>query len=185
MELSSAAIGVLLIVSIVLALVALGAAAAALTDQRRTRRAYEVFSRGSTDDVLTLLARHIDEVGALRDDVERIGWRADELRELVGAGVSRVGTVRYNAFEDMGGQLSFSVALLDERGNGILLTSINGRAETRTYAKTVTAGESRQPTSDEEQEAIAAALGHGGGARARGMRSRRYGRADIAARDAS
>jgi hypothetical protein len=62
--------------------------------------------------------------------------------------------VRYDALQEMGGQLSFSLALLNANGDGIVLTSINGRAETRTYAKTVVTGQGSQELSPEEVEAI-------------------------------
>jgi Protein of unknown function (DUF4446) len=62
--------------------------------------------------------------------------------------------VRYDALQEMSGQLSFSVALLNSQGDGIVLSSINGRAETRTYAKTVVAGRGAQELSPEEEEAI-------------------------------
>ncbi len=66
--------------------------------------------------------------------------------------------VRYDAFGDLAGALSFSAALLDDAGNGLVLSSINGRSETRTYAKGVTAGTSDVPLSPEEHEAIAEAF---------------------------
>jgi hypothetical protein len=65
--------------------------------------------------------------------------------------------VRYDALQEMSGQLSFSLALLNAQGDGIVLTSINGRAETRTYAKAVVAGKSAQQLSPEEEEAVHAA----------------------------
>jgi hypothetical protein len=55
----------------------------------------------------------------------------------------------------MGGRMSFSAALLDDAGDGLVLTSINGRSETRTYAKGVRAGASDHTMSPEEQQAIA------------------------------
>ena len=72
--------------------------------------------------------------------------------------VRHVGLLRYDAFEDVGGRLSFSCALLDDHGTGVVLTSINGRQETRVYAKPVTAGASSYNLSSEEQEAIRQAL---------------------------
>jgi hypothetical protein len=70
--------------------------------------------------------------------------------------------VRYDALQEMSGQLSFSMALLNAQGDGIVLTSINGRAESRTYAKAVVAGKAAQPLSPEEEEAVRAArLGKG------------------------
>lgn len=69
-----------------------------------------------------------------------------------------VGVTRYDAFEDMGGQMSFSAALLDDQGNGIVVTAINGRTEARTYAKMVEGGESDFTLSPEERQAITEAL---------------------------
>jgi hypothetical protein len=68
-----------------------------------------------------------------------------------------VALVRYDALKEMAGQLSFSIALLNAAGDGIVLTSINGRSETRTYAKTVAAGKGVQPLSPEEEESVRSA----------------------------
>jgi hypothetical protein len=62
--------------------------------------------------------------------------------------------VRYDAFGDMGGHLSWSMALLDDGGNGVVLTSIHGRSEARTYAKNIAAWSCEQQLSPEEEEAI-------------------------------
>ena len=67
------------------------------------------------------------------------------------------GMVRYNAFEGVGGEQSFSLALLDDSSNGVVLTGIFGHAETRVYAKPIEAGASRYLISPEENRAIEAA----------------------------
>jgi hypothetical protein len=70
--------------------------------------------------------------------------------------------VRYDALSEMSGQLSFSVALLNALGDGVVLSSINGRTETRTYAKVVRGGHGAQQLSPEEEQAVRAArLGQG------------------------
>jgi hypothetical protein len=70
--------------------------------------------------------------------------------------------VRYDALSEMSGQLSFSVALLNALGDGVVLSSINGRSETRTYAKVINQGAGTQPLSPEEEQAVRSArLGHG------------------------
>ena len=70
--------------------------------------------------------------------------------------------VRYDALHEMSGQLSFSVALLNAAGDGVVLSSINGRSETRTYAKVVLAGTGTQELSPEEEQAVRSArLGTG------------------------
>lgn len=89
-------------------------------------------------------------IEALRDEVEAL--RADARQTL-----RHLAVVRYDAFGDMGGQLSWSVALLDDVGDGLLLTSIHGRSEARTYAKNVTDWTCDQQLSPEESEAISTA----------------------------
>jgi len=68
-----------------------------------------------------------------------------------------VGVVRYDAFGDMGGRLSFSAALYDDDGDGLVISSINGRSETRTYAKPLIDLRSEHRLSPEEEQAISAA----------------------------
>ena len=73
-----------------------------------------------------------------------------------------VAIVRYDALSEMSGQLSFSLALLNALGDGVVVSSINGRAETRTYAKPVRAGKGTQELSPEETQAVhSARLGTG------------------------
>jgi Protein of unknown function (DUF4446) len=96
-----------------------------------------------------------------------------ECRDLVQGSVGSQGTVdpralrdlaivRYDALQEMSGQLSFSLALLNATGDGVVLSSINGRAETRTYAKPVMAGQGKPELSPEEAQAVQSArLGTG------------------------
>jgi Protein of unknown function (DUF4446) len=106
-----------------------------------------------------------EAVGALLAKIERLENAArvlhatDKRQQLqIEAGVRRVGLLRYDAFEDVGGRLSFSCAMLDEHGSGVVLTSINGRQETRVYAKAVERGNSSYNLSLEEEEAIRQAM---------------------------
>jgi Protein of unknown function (DUF4446) len=102
--------------------------------------------------VLLALAR----VRVLRRRVRRLSSSGG--RSAAGAADPRalrhVGVVRYDAFGDMGGRLSFSAAVFDAQGDGLVISSINGRSETRTYAKALTAYESDHTLSPEEQQAI-------------------------------
>jgi hypothetical protein len=76
--------------------------------------------------------------------------------------VRHVSVVRYDAFGDLGGQMSFSVALLDTAGDGVVISAINGRSDCRTYAKGIQAGVGAAELSPEEQQAVAAAWGRSG-----------------------
>jgi hypothetical protein len=126
----------LLIVSLLVGVAALVLAVVVLArtsgrSRRTNRRAQEL-----PTDVAGLRG----EVHALRTEV------SDALRHLA--------VVRYDAFGDMGGHLSWSLALLDDGGNGVVLTSIHGRSDARTYAKNVSDWSCDQQLSPEEEEAI-------------------------------
>jgi hypothetical protein len=71
---------------------------------------------------------------------------------------SRVGPVRFNPFEDTGGNQSFALALLDGNGDGFVVSSLHARAGTRVYAKSVARGASDAALSDEEGEALRQAM---------------------------
>ncbi len=76
------------------------------------------------------------------------------LQEAAATALRHVAVVRYDAFGDMGGHLSWSLALLDDSGDGVVLSSIHGRSDSRTYAKNVAAWSAKQQLSPEEIEAI-------------------------------
>ncbi len=74
--------------------------------------------------------------------------------------IQKVGLVRYNAFEDTGGDLSFALALLNSEADGVVLSGIFSQEDSRTYCKPVCRGESKHQLSKEERKAIAQALKH-------------------------
>jgi hypothetical protein len=109
----------------------------------------------------TLLALFaLARVRALGLKVRRLGVAPRSSAEPAGTdptALRHVAVVRYDAFGDMGGRLSFSAAVYDDEGNGLVISSINGRSETRTYAKELVDGRSEQALSPEEEQAIAEA----------------------------
>jgi hypothetical protein len=98
--------------------------------------------------------RRSSGVGALPQDVHGLRQEVAALKAEAADALRHVSVVRYDAFGDMGGHLSWSVALLDEAGHGVVLTSIHGRSEARTYAKSITGWTCEQQLSPEEEEAI-------------------------------
>jgi uncharacterized protein DUF4446 len=130
----------LLVLALVLGVAALVLGLVAL---RRTTSHARRLSRRNPATVPADLPGLRAEVQALRGEV------AEALRHLA--------VVRYDAFGNMGGRLSWSVALLDDAGNGVVLTSIHGRSEARTYAKGVTAWVCEQAVSPEEERALSLA----------------------------
>jgi hypothetical protein len=121
----------------------------------RMRKVYGVLQGdGRHDDFVTAVDRHVGAVGELRGEVASLRDGLARTRAELADALRHVAVVRYDAFPDMGGRLSFSVALLDDAGDGLVLTSINGRSETRTYAKGVKGGGSEHQLSPEEEQAI-------------------------------
>ncbi len=126
---------------------------------RGIRRSYaRLLDSGDHGDLLSLVSGQIEAAGQLRGKLDLIGRETAQLRQRLSAVIRTVGFTRYNAFPDSGGELSFSAAFLDEAGNGIVLSSISGRSESRLYAKQVTGGRAEHSLSDEEQAAIAMAI---------------------------
>jgi hypothetical protein len=119
------------------------------------RKAYaSALDPSRREDLFQAVERQAGDLATLREDVHVVHSNTERLRDLLRGAVSRVGVVRYDAFEDMGGALSFSAALLDEHGNGMVISAINGRTETRTYAKAVVDHQSEHNLSAEEVQAI-------------------------------
>jgi hypothetical protein len=91
--------------------------------------------------------------------VERAELRLRELDALSRTDVSRIGFVRYDAFDDTGSELSYALALLNREGDGVVLSSIYSRTDTRTFGKRVQAFKPLVHASAEELTAIEQAQG--------------------------
>jgi hypothetical protein len=165
--------------SVLALLVALGALALATVANRRWARRPRAGGPSATD------AGPFGEDGAvspqpqpagrqeledLAAGVEGLGALVDELRgriEDVAAATSdippeptalrHVAVVRYDAFADVGGRLSYSLAILDDTRSGVVLTTLAGKSDVRTYVRTVSAGAGDGTLTAEEQQAIEAA----------------------------
>ena len=94
------------------------------------------------------------EQAAQRSLLQGVGERASELEVLARTDLSRVGFVRYDAYDDTGSELSYALALLNRDGDGVVISSIYSRSETRTYGKAVTRFTPVVNASDEELSAI-------------------------------
>lgn len=113
---------------------------------------------GGRDTVLGTLDRQQRDVEALRRELSTLRAELGLAREEISDAIRHVAVVRYDAFADMGGRMSFSAALLDDSGDGLVITAINGRTETRSYAKGVKSGRSDHELSPEEQQVLSVAL---------------------------
>jgi Protein of unknown function (DUF4446) len=128
---------------------------------RTARRTYATLLAGGDggEDLLAAVARQVEATERLRGKLNLIGRETAQLRQRVSSLVGTVALTRYDAFPEVGGHLSYSAAFLDEAGDGVVLSAINGRSETRSYAKPVRGGRSDHNLSEEECTAIAMAMG--------------------------
>ncbi len=116
---------------------------------------YDRLVEGSTAHSLEgMLFEHIDDIRDTKGQISEIKKYCENLDDRLQFCLQRIGFIRYNAFNDMGSDLSFSVALLDDRLNGFVITSIYGRNESKTYAKPIVKGDSNYPLSVEEIQAL-------------------------------
>jgi Protein of unknown function (DUF4446) len=156
MTFSSSTLSLLVLIAIGLAALALLFAVVGGGRRRRPRPAAGPIQM---DEALRgVLQGHADQLERLEKAVRVLNARDNKQQVQIEGSIRRVALLRYDAFEDVGGRLSFSCALLDEHGAGVVLTSINGRQETRVYAKPVVEGTSSYNLSMEESEAIRQAL---------------------------
>jgi Protein of unknown function (DUF4446) len=129
---------------------------------RRTRRTdsrLRGITRGAEGSSLeAVLDAHLDKVFAVARELDGLGDRMTALEGAQRKAFQRVGLVRYNPFEETGGNQSFALALLDAVGDGWVLSSLHARSGTRVYAKAIKAGRADVGLSAEETVAITRAM---------------------------
>ena len=105
-----------------------------------------------------LLLAHIDEVKQAVHKVDSLSRDCQRLESISKECIQKVGIIRFNAFEDVGSDLSFAIALLNHQNNGVVVSSIYSRSECHTYAKPINSGSSSYFLTDEEKQALAQAI---------------------------
>jgi hypothetical protein len=140
------------------AVLALVLAVAAHVRVSRLRRGFSGLDGEGKNTVIDAVRQSVADTAALRAEMAAARDEIASARRDLTDALRHVAVVRYDAFGDMGGRLSFTAALLDDAGDGLVLTSIHGRSEARTYAKGVKSGASEQSLSPEEQQAIDLAM---------------------------
>jgi hypothetical protein len=126
---------------------------------RRLGRRLDGLTRGSGERSLeAILDAHLDKVYAVAAELDELAGRSALLETNGRRAIQRVGLVRFNPFEDTGGNQSFSLALTDAGGDGFVVSSLHARTGTRVYAKALVAGRADSALSAEEAEALRQAL---------------------------
>jgi hypothetical protein len=141
--------------------VALCALVLAVVAQARLARVRSDFralaADGGVTDIARVAADQNRRIDRLTAEVETLREHVATAEDDVRQSLRNVAVVRYDAFGDMGGRLSFSAAIVDDVGDGIVISSIHARGESRTYAKGVVGGRSSITLTPEEQQALASA----------------------------
>jgi Protein of unknown function (DUF4446) len=155
--------GIVALAAAALALCALIAVALLARAIRRLRADQKVVLGGAAPQDLVTHAAEIDRgFGSLNDYVQDVVTRLDarlgDLEGRMDGAVAFHGLVRYDAYNEMSGRQSTSIALLDARRSGIVLSSIHHRDQARLYAKQVVDGRALLELSPEEEEAVRLAL---------------------------
>ena len=134
-----------------------------LVQSVRVGRAVEAYrqlvrdgSGGSLEDVLQTHVARVEEVRSRLGEIDAV---QATLEHRTTTSIQHLGLVRFNPFEDTGSDQSFALALLDDQRNGVVISSLHGRTNTRLFAKPVEGGASNHTLSDEEAQAIRVALG--------------------------
>ena len=139
-------------------LLALGLAVGAQRRARGLRRGLALLrGHAGEGDVLELLTAQRAELTVLRERLTANEALLRRTRDDVASSLRHVAVVRYDAFADVGGRLSFSAAVVDDAGDGLVLSSIAGRSGARTYLKGLSRGRADAELSIEERRAVRAA----------------------------
>ncbi len=122
---------------------------------RKATKYLQILKRESgKPSVVDSVNKLLEKTEALEDFLADVSSNVEQLKLKLESAIVGVSLVRYNPFKDTGGNLSFSLALLDEKGKGVVITSLNSRTDSRFYCKPISGFSSEVPLSDEEKEAI-------------------------------
>jgi len=156
------AVTLLLGIALLLALVALVLSGVANARAGRMIRRYRALMTGTDGtDLSSVLTAYLARLDAAEQKVTRAEGRVHRMDGRSRSAVQRVGLSRYSGLEPGGGELSFSLALLDDAADGIVITALNGRDRTRVLAKPIQGGGSPYALTPEEARVIAEAMGRG------------------------
>lgn len=105
-------------------------------------------------DLEKIIRMRFKEMDQVKANAKRVTKEHKEIKYHLETCVNKIGLVKYDAFDEMAGTLSFSLALLNSKNTGVVVNSMHTREGCYTYAKEIIAGESYIPLSEEEKEAI-------------------------------
>ncbi len=105
-------------------------------------------------DLEQVILQQAEEQKQINQGIKTLNYNFNSFKKIAKSGIKKIGVIRYNSFDDMGGEQSFSLAILDNTFSGIVISSLHGRNVTRIYAKTINNLTSNYPLSKEEKTAL-------------------------------
>ena len=147
-------VGVIVIVLGFFVIFLLGIILGLRSSLKALQKKYDFFTKGREVNIDTVLTETLSELELTKQKLAELQDRHGKLREQVRGCLQTVKLERYDAFDAMGGEMSYSVLLADENKNGVILTSIYGRDESRCYAKDLKNGKSKYVLADEEKKLL-------------------------------
>lgn len=121
----------------------------------RLEKRYKKLTRGVNNKNLEkIVTQYLDNIDSVKADTETVKNQQLELEKRLNTCIQKVAVVRYKAFEDVGSDLSFSIALLNHNNDGVIITGIYGRSDSTVYAKPIDKCISRYDLSEEEEEVL-------------------------------
>lgn len=128
---------------------------------RKMKRNYRLFMNGKTAENLEdAMLDHFAKINDLEKITDSHSVQITKINEDMQKVYCKLGVVRYDAFNEMGGKLSFSLAMLDQSNNGYIINSMHNNEGCYTYVKEIIKGESFIALGDEEKKALSQALGN-------------------------
>lgn len=122
--------------------------------RKLSKRRFGDLAEEAADNLARAISSCESDIKSLNARLDAISAKLDQVSEIQPLCVRKVGFVRFDAFDDVGGEQSFSLAMLDGNDNGIILSSIYSRSDSRFYAKRVTGGTASHNLSNEESDAL-------------------------------
>ncbi|MFC1618233.1 DUF4446 family protein [Patescibacteria group bacterium] len=130
----------------------------AITIQRQIKefqaRFKQFFGTKKSPHLNSIVMKNTDNMSQAQKDIEELGQAANNLHKMASRSTQKVGVFFYNPYGDTGGALSFSVAMLNDLGSGVIFSSLHARGGTRVYAKEIVKGKSKQHLTEDEMEAM-------------------------------
>ncbi len=143
-----------LAVLFVLAVIALGMCFSLSGRLNALQKKYDFFTQGKEANIDEVLTKTLNELHTTRAELAELQDKHVRLKEQVQNCLQNVKMVRYDAFDAMGGKMSYSLLLTDANNKGIILTSIYGRDESRNFVKDIDNGKSSYVLADEEKQLL-------------------------------